>query len=487
MSLLATLGLVILTPAVSVGAVYLGMTLLEAGVWAAAAIGMTVVALALGIAVLRRDLEPLRRWTAGDEEDPEATWHALVRLPQQNGAVVATVVLPIQLATTYPLALALAEPGWAGAIGLGYAYVLVVFAGTVLITSSTQLLVRAAASDLGTRLRFDDGPLAGWWTLRRRLVLATVAAGSFAGTGTASLTLGGSASEGDYLVALLGGSALACYLAWMLDIGIFQPLVAPVQELIHGTRRVRRGDLETLVPVVTLDELGDLAAAFNDMQRGLRERAALHAAFGSYVDPSLAQRLLDSGSSVFEGEDLVVTVLFADVRDFTSYSEGVEPAEAVALLNRLFDVIVPVVHERGGHANHYLGDGLLAIFGAPNPLAQHADAALAAAVEIQRRVRAEFGDELRLGIGINTGPVIAGTVGGGGRHEFTVIGDTVNVAARVEQLTKETGDAILATEATRVALSPPRPRATRRGAFDLKGKSAQVTVHAVNPFPRSTR
>ena len=83
--------------------------------------------------------------------------------------------------------------------------------------------------------------------------------------------------------------------------------------------------------------------------------------------------------------------------------------------------------------------------------------------------------------------MIAGTVGGGGRHEFTVIGDTVNVAARVEQLTKDTGDAILITEATRLALSTPRPRSTKRGEFEVRGKATQVTLHAVNPFPRSTR
>ena len=89
---------------------------------------------------------------------------------------------------------------------------------------------------------------------------------------------------------------------------------------------------------------------------------------------------------MFEGEDLVVSVLFADVRDFTSYAEAVAPAAAVDRLNRLFDVMVPVMHEHGGHANHYLGDGLLAVFGAPQPLERHADAAVAAAVEIQRRV-----------------------------------------------------------------------------------------------------
>jgi adenylate cyclase len=191
-------------------------------------------------------------------------------------------------------------------------------------------------------------------------------------------------------------------------------------------------------------------------------------------------------SSVFDGEDLTVSVMFADVRDFTSYSEGVEPAEAVQLLNRLFDVIVPALHDHGGHANHYLGDGLLAVFGAPTPLDHHADAAVQAAVAIQQQVRAEFGPALRLGIGINTVAVIAGTVGGGGRHEFTVIGDTVNVAARVEQLTKETGDSILITEVTRRALSSPKPRTTRRGGFELKGKVSNVTAHAVNPFPRST-
>ena len=205
------------------------------------------------------------------------------------------------------------------------------------------------------------------------------------------------------------------------------------------------------------------------------------------MDPALARRLIESGSAVFEGEEVVVTVLFADVRAFTSYSEGVAPTEAVALLNTLFDVIVPVLHEHDGHANHYLGDGLLAIFGAPNPLERHADAAVEAAIEIQRRVKTVFGTSLRLGIGINTGPVIAGTVGGGGRHEFTVIGDTVNVAARVEQLTKETGDAILIGEATRLALSTPRPRTTKRGEFDLRGKTTKVVLHAVNPTPRSTR
>lgn len=306
-----------------------------------------------------------------------------------------------------------------------------------------------------------------------------------AGMSVPVIILGTTATSRDFGIAIVSSAALAVALGLISASSVTRPVVEPIHDLLRATERVQRGDLSQPVVVRFSDELGDLAVAFNVMQQGLRERQALHAAFGSYVDPLLAQRLIESGSSMFEGEEAEVSVLFADVRDFTAFSEGVQPAEAVQLLNRLFDVIVPALHEHGGHANHYLGDGLLAIFGAPNPVEAHADAAVAAAADIQRRVRSEFGSALRLGIGINTGPVIAGTVGGGGRHEFTVIGDTVNVAARVEQLTKDTGDLILITEATRSSLTTPKRRTTKRGAFDLKGKSAQVTVHAVNPFPRS--
>jgi adenylate cyclase len=277
------------------------------------------------------------------------------------------------------------------------------------------------------------------------------------------------------LAGLVGGAFFGSLIAR----GLVDPTLVPVREMTSAVRRIRKGVFDQSVPVVSADELGQLAIAFNEMQRGLAERETLHAAFGSYVDPGLAKRILESGSSIFDGQDLTVTVMFADVRDFTSYAEEVPPAVAVQLLNRLFDALVPVLHEHGGHANHYLGDGLLAVFGAPSPLASHADAAVAAAAEIQRTVVREFGSSLKLGIGINTGPVIAGTVGGGGRHEFTVIGDTVNVAARVEQLTKNTGDAILLTDATRACLSAPRPRTVGRGSFDLKGKSSAVVVHAL--------
>lgn len=179
---------------------------------------------------------------------------------------------------------------------------------------------------------------------------------------------------------------------------------------------------------------------------------------------------------MFTGERREVTVMFVDVRDFTPFAEANTAEDTVARLNALFEIVVPAVVDAGGHVNKFLGDGALAVFGAPNDLAHHADAAVTAAVLIQRLVVERFGAELRIGIGINTGVVIAGTIGGGSKLEFTLIGDTVNVAARVEQLTKTTGAAILLTEQCAEALASRPPGLIDLGSHALKGKSAAVRV-----------
>jgi class 3 adenylate cyclase len=217
------------------------------------------------------------------------------------------------------------------------------------------------------------------------------------------------------------------------------------------------------------------------MQAGLAERQRLQAAFGTYVDPALAARLLEQGDDVFTGERREVTVMFVDVRDFTPFAEANTAEDTVARLNALFEIVVPTVVDAGGHVNKFLGDGALAVFGAPNDLANHADAAVNAAVLIQRLVAEHFGADLRIGIGINTGVVIAGTIGGGSHLEFTLIGDTTNVAARVEQLTKITGDPILLTEQTVEALASRPSGLTDRGSHALKGKSTAIQVFGLDP------
>ena len=167
--------------------------------------------------------------------------------------------------------------------------------------------------------------------------------------------------------------------------------------------------------------------------------------------------------------------MFVDVRDFTSFAEANTAEDTVSRLKAVFEIVVPAVVDAGGHVNKFLGDGALAVFGAPNDLVDHADAAVSAAVLIHRLVAERFSGELRIGIGINTGVVIAGTIGGGGKLEFTLIGDAINVAARVEQLTKITGDAILITHHTVDALQSSttrtrRPRLTRTEGKASRGK-----------------
>jgi adenylate cyclase len=177
------------------------------------------------------------------------------------------------------------------------------------------------------------------------------------------------------------------------------------------------------------------------------------------------------------GEDAMVTVLFIDIRGIARFADSATALEAVALLNEFFGVVVPVLESHGGHANKFLGDGMLGVFGAPDALPDHADRGVAAARAIAAAVDEHFGDRCRVSVGVNTGLVLVGTVGGGGRTELGIIGDPVNVAARAVLATRRTGDAVLVTEATRCILERDNGLVPR-GILELKGKTEPVAVYA---------
>ena len=189
----------------------------------------------------------------------------------------------------------------------------------------------------------------------------------------------------DPVVSVVIGSALTL-LSGQLAVAVTSPFLRPIRDLARGTERVAVGDYSRRLPVVQDDDLGALAASFNRMQAGLAERQRLQAAFGTYVDPALATRLIEQGNDVFTGERREVTVMFVDIRDFTPFAEANTAEDTVARLNALFEIVVRAVVDAGGHVNKFLGDGALAVFGAPNDLADHADAAVSAAVLIQRLV-----------------------------------------------------------------------------------------------------
>ena len=272
------------------------------------------------------------------------------------------------------------------------------------------------------------------------------------------------------IVGLFGGGVLLAAAA--------RSVVDPVERVRHAVQRVEAGSLDEEVVVDDGGEIGSLQAGFNRMVAGLRERERIREVFGTYVDREVAEHILHEGTA-FEGEEVEVTIMFVDIRDFTGYAERLSAREVVTTLNRLFERIVPIVHAHGGHVDKYIGDGLLAVFGAPRRRDDHADQAFAAGVEIAKAVDEEFAGELSVGIGLNSGPVVVGNVGGAGRLEFSVIGDAVNVAARVQSATRETGDVILVSEHTRCLLSDRAAGGLdQRPSIPLKGKRKPVALFA---------
>jgi class 3 adenylate cyclase len=432
---------------------------------------------ALALGPIRRGLEPLDRWSKQrDEMSARAAWDALADLPFALLHRRAPYVV-------VPLLIVVWDVAGVRSLGLSTEYFLFFFPGSLLVWAYwlalrffvMEQLIRPALADLGRALPDGGGVARPRVTLARRLLVAVPAITVMAGTTVAGVvgnhTLGA-------LVAGIGASLLvAAAIASWLVVLLAESVAKPITDLRAAAERVGSGDLEVRVPVVSLDETGALARSFNAMVEGLRERERIRQTFGTYVDSEVAAHILAAGTSL-AGEEVEVTMLFLDIRDFTGYAERSPAPEVVATLNRLFDRIVPIVTEHGGHVDKFVGDGLLAVFGAPRRQADHADMALAAALEMARAVDDEFGGDLSVGIGLNSGTVVVGNVGGGGRLDFSVIGDAVNVAARVESTTRQTGDAILVSEATRRLLRTAGLDLQERPRLPLKGKSEPVALFA---------
>jgi adenylate cyclase len=180
-----------------------------------------------------------------------------------------------------------------------------------------------------------------------------------------------------------------------------------------------------------------------------------------------------------EPEWAMVTIVVVDIRGFTTLADRSTAREAVSYLNEFFGLVIPLLEAHGGHPNKLLGDGFLGVFGAPERLPDHADRALAAAADMLAAVESHFGERCRIGIGINSGLVLVGTIGGGGLAEYGVIGDPVNVAARIQDATRELREPLLLTEATRCMLDDADTALKAHGSLRLKGKSEPVAIYGL--------
>jgi adenylate cyclase len=223
-------------------------------------------------------------------------------------------------------------------------------------------------------------------------------------------------------------------------VGLAAALARPIVRLMQGTRAVADGDFSVTLPVTSRDELGTLTAAFNDMARSLGEKEMIKRAFSRYVTREVVDEILkDPEQLALTGARREVTVLFCDVRGFTATAELLQPEDVVELLNEFYELMIETTFKHDGTLDKFLGDGVMAVFGAPLYRPDHALMAARAALAMQagirelslRRVRTGK-PPVAVGIGLNAGEVIAGTVGTDARMEYTVVGDSVNLAARLE-------------------------------------------------------
>ena len=281
----------------------------------------------------------------------------------------------------------------------------------------------------------------------------------------------------------VAGTSLLLSVGAALYVG--RTIIRPIRSLEAAMHRVETGDLDVAADVTADDEIGHLAAAFNQMTGGLRREAIVRDLFGQYVSPEVARLAIERHGQL-DGEIVECSVLFVDIRRFTALAEVLPPARLIGTLNRYFERMLVEVEGEGGIVNKFGGDSLLAVFGSPlNPMADHAERAVRAALRMRealaafnREQAASELPELRVGFGLATGELVAGNVGSTRKLEYTVIGDPVNLAARLQELTTRLGADVLVSARTAELAKGVAPFRSL-GEIEVRGRAEHVEVFAV--------
>jgi adenylate cyclase len=441
-------------------------------------LGLTAITVLVSFARSVRYLRPLAKWIDSDRQDQDLAaraWGTAVGMPIEivrrdmklpvfgvaiPGSIAGVIILGANPFAFFPIFAA-------AMVAIGYSGILHYFA----IEAGMRPVVVDINRVVSPRLSTGHKPIPLRWKLMLALPMINII------TGLVASALSGGQGGGTGLgIDVLVATGVAATIALELSVLLARSIMRPIRDLQHGISAVQRGDYDAAVPVTTADELGELSAAFNQMVTGLAERERIREAFGTYLDEEIAEYILSDQYDP-EGFEADVSLLFCDVRDFTGFASGADAQEVVAAVNRLFETVVPIITRHSGHVDKFIGDGLLAVFGAPEQFPDHADRAVRAAVEIAQRVNHGDGKLLTVGVGVNSGRVIAGSIGGAGRLNFSVIGDPVNIAARVEKATRELGDEVLITASTREQLREAI-EVEPRGPRPLRGKDEPLELFA---------
>lgn len=278
---------------------------------------------------------------------------------------------------------------------------------------------------------------------------------------------------------ILVTTSLALWIGWRLA----SRMGLALARVSSAMRRLEQQEYVKVDAVKTGDELEDLAQGFNQMVDGLRERDKLRVTMGKYMTEEVLQHVL-AGDVELGGKTLEITILFCDLRGFTTFAEKRTAMELVTILNEYFTEMVDCVMSEGGVVDKYIGDNIMAVFGAPVSRPDDATRAVRAALKMRgalatlnARFEARGIEPLRFGIGLHTGEVVAGNIGSAKRMEYTVIGDAVNVASRLESKTKDLGTDLLISDETNARLTDITTEPI--GDVQVKGRAAPVKIFKV--------
>lgn len=266
-------------------------------------------------------------------------------------------------------------------------------------------------------------------------------------------------------------------------------LTSPIEKLAGLIEMVSKGnfDVKATAHVKSHDEVGDLAKAFDHMTDGLKERDKVKNLFSKFHGSSVAEDLINNDIGV-GGQSKEVVVFFSDIRGFTAFSEKRKPEEVVAMLNEYFAVMVAIINRHGGVVDKFIGDAIMAIWGAPKTSDRDPHNALRACIEMRRgldtlnEARIARGEPaLMIGMGLHAGTAISGTIGSDERMEYTVIGNTVNTASRIEASTKAFGADLLVSDDV-IARVGENFIIDYAGAAEVKGRSEALKMYKVRGY-----
>jgi adenylate cyclase len=282
------------------------------------------------------------------------------------------------------------------------------------------------------------------------------------------------------------GLAASLILALLIAFFLSKRVTISLDHLCHTVKEIGEGNLQAHADLHTEDEFGELSDTINEMTKGLQERARLKTSFARYVSQHVMEKILHSDTPLkLEGEKRKVTLLFSDIRRFTELSETLQPEAIVQLLNEYFEGMIEVIFTHMGTLDKFIGDGIMAEFGAPLDDGKQEEHAVRAAIAMQKELAAlrakwvsEHKPPFEMGIGIHTGEAVLGNIGSERRIEYTAIGDAVNVASRLEQATKILKKTILVSETTYLGCKDLFPFEDL-GSMALPGRREQIRVYTI--------